>query len=43
MEVKCRHIDLIKIDHWWFRLKCKKCGKRFRWLPSDDYFEININ
>ena len=22
--------------------KCKDCGKRFRWLPTDDYFEIQI-
>ena len=38
MKEKCKHNELIKIDHWWFRFKCKDCGKRFRWIPKGDYY-----
>lgn len=39
---KCKHIDVVKINHWWFKLRCCKCEKGFRTLPSNDYFEINL-
>lgn len=42
MKKKCKHIELTKISHWWYRLKCKSCNKRFRWTPTDDYYEIQI-
>jgi len=35
---KCKHTEFIKIKHWWFRIKCKDCGKKFRWLPKGDYY-----
>ena len=38
MKKKCKHNVLIKIIHWWFRLKCKDCNKRFRIIPKKDYY-----
>jgi len=38
MKQKCEHNILIKINHWWFRIKCKKCNKRFRNIPKGEYY-----
>lgn len=33
----CEHTRLIRIKHWWFKLGCPSCGKRFRKPPYKDY------
>ena len=39
----CKHDrEFIKISHWWFRFKCRDCGKRFRRLPKGDYYTMEF-
>ena len=35
--MKCKHISITKISHWWFNWKCRGCNKRFKWLSTLDY------
>ena len=44
-KMKCKHISITKINHWWFNWKCRGCNKRFKWLSTLDYlmWEPNQN
>jgi hypothetical protein len=37
----CKHLETFKIEHLLFNFKCKECGKRFIFKPTD-YFELKI-
>ena len=39
---ECTHLTLKKIKHWWYNFQCQECGKKIKWLSSNEHFEINI-
>jgi len=34
MENSCYHVEVVKINHWWFNYQCICCGNKYRREPK---------
>lgn len=35
VTIRCCHTDFKMIRHWWYRIECIHCGKKFTHVPLD--------